>query len=325
MLKSINEYTIIPAVTTTIEHREECNPYAPSFYLPLFTAPMSSVINTDNAKYFSRYVHTIIPRHIELKERLKFLGSYIFIAVSLKEFEDLLESDYFKPNIEEDNLCYICIDLANGHMQKLLDLCLKAKNMYGRKITLMTGNIANPETYKLYCQIGIDYVRVGIGGGSVCLTSANTGVHYPMGSLLEHIGEIKRRREKEDSFTTKVVADGGFSNFDQIIKALALGADYVMLGRIFAKCKEAVCAESGEYYGMSTKKAQKEMGKEGNTTSEGISTSIITQYSLAEWISNFTHYLRSAMSYTNSRTLKEFCDGSHIREMSIDSYRYYAK
>ena len=319
MLKSINEYTIIPAVETTIDSRKECYPLVDN-KLPLFTAPMSAIVNLDNVDIFNTNVNTIIPRNISLTDRLEYLGSDVFIALGLEEFKYLLDTDSFK-----DKICYVCIDLANGHMRRLMEACREAKNKYGKDLIIMTGNIANPETYTLYCKLGIDYVRVGIGGGSVCTTSANTGVHYPMGSLLNNIGEVKRRREKEDCFCTKIIADGGFRNFDQIIKALALGADYVMLGRIFAKCKESVCAKSGEYYGMSTKKAQKEMGKEGNITAEGISLNVISEYSLAEWISNFEHYLRSAMSYTNSRTLKEFCNGTHIREMSVDSYRYYAK
>lgn len=141
-----------------------------------------------------------------------------------------------------------------------------------------------------------------------------------MGSLLEGIKEKKLYYGNKNIKFAKIVADGGFSNFDQINKALALGADFVMLGKIFAKAEEA-CGEIldfpnydeeetssryREYYGMSTKRAQVEFGKKGNKTAEGISTLVQIDYTIAGWVDNFKHYLQSAMSYTDCVTLDEF-------------------
>ena len=67
---------------------------------------------------------------------------------------------------------------------------------------------------------------------SGCLTSANTGVHFPMASLIHECYQYK----KKGNYNTKIVADGGFRNYDDIIKAIMLGADYVMLGGILNKC-----------------------------------------------------------------------------------------
>ncbi len=144
----------------------------------------------------------------------------------------------------------------------------------------------------------------------------------------------------------KIIADGGFKNFDQIIKALALGADYCMLGEIFAKTEEA-CGEilykeevtskhlglqqleiitekrmCRKYYGMSTKQAQKEFGKEELKTSEGISKEVTIDYTLNQWINNFIHYLKSTMSYTNSRNLEEFkkCKTNLMTQQSFNAY-----
>lgn len=72
-------------------------------------------------------------------------------------------------------------------MRKLIDLCKSVKQKYGGHVILMAGNIANPDTYIDYALAGIDFVRVGIGGGSVCTTSANGGVHYAMASLLKRL------------------------------------------------------------------------------------------------------------------------------------------
>ena len=334
MLLSFNDICLVPSVISDIEHRSECNPYLDNEMLPLFTAPMSSVINENNWQIFKENkINTIIPRTVDFKTRCS-LYMDTFIAVSLSEFEYLIASSI------PSSTMYICIDIANGHMKKLLDLCKKAKSIFGNKIQIMAGNIANPDTYYEYAKAGIDYVRCGIGTSPICTTSANSGVHYPMVSLLQEINYIKKDilngyKGKLENYKSipKIVADGGFSNFDQIIKALAIGADYVMLGKIFAMSEEA-CGEvmfnhNGErirkYYGMSTKKAQTEISGEATKTAEGIETLVPIKYTLAGWCDNFISYLRSAMSYCNSRTLTEFKQNAYFEQISANSFQAYYK
>jgi hypothetical protein len=207
----------------------------------------------------------------------------------------------------------------------------------------MTGNIAHPDTYYEYAKAGIDYVRVGIGGGSACLTSVQSGVHYGQATLL--IDTVNAKNKVISEFfggnqlyksIPEIIADGGMNSYSKIIKALAVGVDYVMIGKLFAECDEA-CGEvyteykkaskwteedkqhllwddnSGTYYvrlrlyyGMSSKLAQKEMGKTHLKTSEGTIGYVYVKQSLSGWINNFVSYLQTAMSYTNSRNLEEF-------------------
>lgn len=322
-LFTLNDIVLIPAVFSQIKHRSQCSPYirehsllpGTGSKLPLFTAPMSCVINDKNYTTFKNNgINTIIPRNVYINTRLK-LAKDTFVALGLEEFKTLIDNNNSLPY-----KMFILIDVANGHMEQLFVLSKLAKEKYGDNLVLMVGNIANPETYIAYSMIGVDYVRCGIGTSPVCTTSANSGIHYPMGSLLEDIREKKLYYGNKDIKFAKIVADGGFSNFDQINKALALGADFVMLGKIFAKAEEA-CGEIidfpnydeeetvsryREYYGMSTKRAQKEFGKEGNKTAEGISKLVKIDYTIAGWVDNFKHYLQSAMSYTDCVTLDEF-------------------
>lgn len=358
-LYSINEVTIVPAPVSSIRHRSECNPFYEGKKLPLFSAPMSCVINEENYKEFEKVgINTILPRNISLDTRYKKCIN-TFCAFGLEEaksvFLNMKKEDLDKAK-KENKTFYVCIDIANGHMEALLVLCKKLKCKFGQNIKIMTGNIARPSTYIEYAKVGIDYVRVGIGSGNVCTTSANVGVHYPMASLIK---EIKIQADSLKFTHIKhrplIVADGGFKNFDQINKALALGADYVMLGEILAKSEEA-CGEINhaympakgwseedkkhlvwdeknkcfylrmrEYYGMSTKQAQIEFGKKGDKTAEGISKTVYIDYPIAKWVDNFKAYLQSAMSYTNCKTLEEFKSKATCELMTPSAYNSYFK
>ena len=116
MYLSLDDISIVPAVTTSIKHRSECNIYYENYKLPIFTAPMSSIVNIDNANIFdSAGINVIIPRTVDLVNRLKLSNRY-FIAVGLDEFENkILDLDlkYSEP-------IKICLDVANGHMTQLL-------------------------------------------------------------------------------------------------------------------------------------------------------------------------------------------------------------
>ena len=354
-----DDINIVPEISSSIEHRSECKlePF-------LFTAPMSSVVNLDNiCDFIGQGIIPIIPRNIPLVDRKFFMfsplqnTSLFFIALSLEEVEKLL----IKFPVEEIlHPFHICIDIANGHMQKLLNTIKKLKELYGEKIVIMSGNIANPETYKLYEEVGCDYVRCGIGGGAGCITASNTGVYYPLFSLLEETYKIK----KSINGKCKIIADGGIRNYCDIQKAL-LYADYVMLGSMFNKAIESAGKttygksyfitkrgkkilnifrtifefgkevpkekydsvmkriKSGKlevwksFYGMSTKRAQSEMGNKKLKTSEGIEFSQKVEYSLKDFIDNENSYLRSAMSYTNSKTLDEYKDKKWVSKLSL--------
>ncbi len=317
MKYSLDDISIIPARISSINHRSECNPCNFDDMLPLFTAPMSSVIDDKNYQIFmDNKINTIIPRNVPIDIRVNLMIK-TFVAMSLYEFDTYINT----AEVNLDVIKYICIDIANGHMKKLLDLCTKAKVTHGNSLILMAGNIANPATYADYAKAGIDFIRLSIGQGSACITASNSAIYYPQGSLIEETYEVKKFVETHIKYANNnnvpsdyrscpfIIADGGFDNFDKIIKALALGADYVMLGKLFAQCEEACgCIDdkgTRNYYGMSTRKAQKEISSFSNKTSEGIEFEVPVSYTLAQWCDNFTSYLRTTMSYTDSKTLDD--------------------
>ena len=316
ILYSLRDISIIPSVISEIKSRSECNPTCFDItgkkegYLPLITAPMSCVLDENNYKEYDKLgISIIIPRTVSSKRRIEMMTKY-FCAFSIKEVEDILEF----PIPTDDIKYYILIDVANGHMKKQIELGKKLKDKFGSSVVIMGGNIANPETYKEYENAGFNMVRCGIGGGSGCLSSTQTGVHYPLASLLDDIRKIKT------TSTCKIIADGGISSYSDVIKCLALGADYVMCGRLFtvAAKKGETIGDSVSYYGMSTKKAQQQMGKKSTElkTSEGREIILKKQYTLEGWVENMHDYLCSAMSYCNSRDLDTFRNTAECQVIS---------
>ena len=351
------DVTIVPAVTSDIEHREECNPFYENGMLPLFTAPMDSVVDNKNfTKFIENKINGIMPRTIPFQTRTEYAINGIWSAFSLKEFEKLF-CDVNK-EIATQNKIYVLIDVANGHMNKILELSSMAKEIYGDNIVIMAGNIANPEAYLEYAKVGIEYVRCGIGSGFGCLSTSNTGVHWPMASLIDDIKKLKINvqhwHDQSGSIyksVPKIIADGGIRGYSDIIKALALGADYVMIGSVFAKMFESASQKvygamfgininsfrdlhyngnhagwegtyKGEkynigpvyatFYGMASREGQIAMNGAKTKTSEGVKKSLEVEYTMQGWTENFIDYLRSAMSYTNNKTLEQFINETNL-------------
>lgn len=340
-----DDITLIPSVQTQIESRKEINIYDDFKMLPLMVAPMHGIIDKDNYDLFIKNnIYATIPRKEFFdgyyEERW---ANHMIVSISLKEAKHILEP-YMRPiksGIDEGRITTICIDIANGHMESVEAVLHHVKNNCNVKI--MVGNIAHPRTFKILSEAGADYIRVGIGSGAGCLTSQQTSIHYPMMSLISDVYRLKI----QDGLTAKIVADGGFKKYSDIIKALAVGSDYVMVGSIFNKALEASAKTRAWkifpvpkfthnflyrlriplyhlFFGMSTKLAQTLWGNRQMKTSEGITKYQRVEYTLNQWTENFCDYLRSSMSYTNSLNLVSFKDSEYI-QISTNSLKRFKK
>jgi hypothetical protein len=167
-----DDLLIMPCGQSKVNSRKEVNVFDNNGMLPLFTAPMDTVIDVDNVKIFEENkIYPIIPRTYD-KLMPENNG---WKAMGLKEFEhfyvknDIIDLFYVDPEKAKSTMNHkILIDIANGNMKQLVDMVKISKEKYGDKLTLMVGNIANPETYKLLSEAGADFCRVGIGNGGGC-------------------------------------------------------------------------------------------------------------------------------------------------------------
>lgn len=341
-----DDILIQPSKITNIKSRyEDINPYYESEKnlkkLPIMTAPMDTVVDLDNMQeYIENDFIVVLPRTVTIYDYFNYIKinnkhvsglfpDFTFMSFSLHDFKfhytDKNHIEKYKDTISLPN--YVLIDIANGHLTSILDTVKKAKKI-NPNLVVIVGNIANPETYRWYAESGVvDYIRIGVGNGGGCLTTQQTGIGYPKASLIAECRAIKNELESMDIKCPAIIADGGMKDYSDIIKALAIGADYVMVGSIFNKALESagdnylygrkISKKNAEllhgilpikkkFYGMSTKEAQKKLGARKLKTSEGVVRYRNIEYKLHKWHDNFSHYLRSAMSYTNARNLNDF-------------------
>jgi len=354
-LFDFDDILIEPTVISKISSRKEINTRNVNGYLPLMTAPMDTVVSENNFHLFKeKGIMPVLPRVSNPSK--EWIDTDVFLSYSLQDFEKIFLKN--KVHVNNGQRILSLIDVANGHMESLYELAKTAKKTYGYSMCLMVGNVANPDTFEKYCQIGVDMVRIGIGNGGGCLTTVQTGVGYPMASLIEECSKIQRKKHFDGEsipYKTEIVADGGFKKYADIIKALALGSDYIMLGSILNKCLESagettkICDSLGNYEiinqysseanqmfhaelplyktfrGMSTKEVQKSWGKEKLTTSEGVVRRNMVENTIEGWVNNFEDYLKSAMSYTGKKELHRFIGGVKYNMISQNSFRRFDK
>ena len=349
MLYSLDEVGLIPAVKSEIRHRGEVTPYVQSPFggikLPVFVAPMTCILNANNICEFSRSkfepILPVIDADIELRTQLPNGSNWLgWTAMTLAEFK----STFNACKADENRKHYILIDVANGHMAELFQVVKDAKQEYGDNLIVMIGNIANPNTYIECCKAEADYVRIGIGGGAGCTTSVQTGIHASIPYILEGIrlAKLKLYSEGIVEYKTKVVADGGINTIAKAIKCLALGADYVMMGKCFAECEEAdngivqyfhtkdlegksTIEKQHLYYGQSSKEGQLDRFGKIKSNPEGLAKWIPITTNLNEFADKFEAALRSAMSYCGARNLSDFIGKVNYEYMTPSEFSAFIK
>jgi IMP dehydrogenase len=126
----------------------------------------------------------------------------------------------------------LVVDTAHGHSQGVLDIVQRLRRAFA-DVDLIAGNVATAEATRALIDLGVDAVKIGIGGGSICTTRIVAGIGVPMISAIQACAEAAAGRD------VPVVADGGIRYSGDIVKALAVGASAVMIGNLFAGTDES--------------------------------------------------------------------------------------
>ena len=276
--------------------------------IPIISSPMDTITETDMACTMSEVgglgvIHRYLPLMKQAEMAFHCSGQGVKnVAAAIGVTGDYLTRAEALVNIGKANI--LCLDVAHGH-HVLVERALKTlKDIYGNRVHLMAGNIATLEGFNDLADWGADSIRCGIGGGSICTTRIRTGHGVPG---LETIFECA-----QSDRDAKIIIDGGIKNSGDIVKALAAGADFVMLGSLMAGTAESsgqvITYTDGSrrkaYRGMASEKAQKAWrGK--SSTPEGVATVVPYQGSVKNIIKDLVGGIKSGCSYSGAFNLKE--------------------
>jgi len=208
------------------------------------------------------------------------------------------------------------VDIANGYSPVIERPIQYLRNRFGSSIRIIAGNICTIAGFQYLADLGVDAVRCGIGSGSVCSTRRHTGVGYGQATV---ISDIAQARSMLNLDHVKIIADGGIGRGADFCKALALGADLVMIGRMFAGTNECPKQHKNTYRGMASKEVMEDHGITGKMA-EGVEVKVKSQGGAWKVLDYLGQSLRSSMSYVNAHNLEEYRDRAILRRVTNNTY-----
>lgn len=227
--------------------------------------------------------------------------AFISSGIGPHEFETL------KALSQEVMTPFLCLDVANGYTQSFVDFVRKARDAFPQK-TIMAGNVVTAEMAEELVISGADIIKVGIGPGSVCTTRLKTGVGYPQLSAIIECADAVH------GLGGQLCADGGCTSPGDIAKAFAAGADFVMLGGLFAghdECAGEIIQKGDKaykrFYGMSSTEAMTKHrgGVVDYRASEGRSVEVPYRGAVENTVLDILGGIRSTCTYVGAQRLKE--------------------
>ena len=202
--------------------------------IPIISSAMDTVTESKMAIAIAReggigviHRNLSIDRQIKEIQKVKSKGLKVGAAVGTNQSEFSRVKNIIKLGVD-----LIVVDTAHGHSQKVADIIMKINKIKTKKTTLCAGNIATANAARFLCKLGVDLIKVGIGPGSICTTRLVAGIGVPQ---LSAILDVKKGLKKN----VKMISDGGIKFSGDIAKALAAGADAVMVGSLLAGTSEA--------------------------------------------------------------------------------------
>lgn len=194
---------------------------------------------------------------------------------------------------------FVCIDVAHGHHSMVKKAIIDLRNRFPY-LPIMAGNVATAAGFAALQEWGANAIRVGIGGGSICSTRIQTGHGVPSISSIMECASV--------ATSATLIADGGIKNSGDIVKALAVGADMVMIGSMLSGTDETpgdVVDGKKLYRGMASRSAQ-EQWRGKSSAPEGVTTFVKHKGPLKPVFDDIVGGIKSGLSYSGARTIKEF-------------------
>ena len=304
LVPSYNHWESRKVVDISVQDRTE----KVTLKLPLMTANMDTIteaemVNFIGAKGGIGVLHRFmsIDKNVEIYKKCEH-SAFVSIGCTAEELERA-------EALKGAGATMFCVDVAHAHAKYVGKTLKNIRDMLGKEACLMAGNVATYAGADYLASCGADIVKVGIGGGGVCTTCIKTGFGVPNLTAIQECSRVSR----------SIVADGGIRTPGDIVKALAFGADFVMVGSMLAGTTPTPgevltkVGQGGEetkvkiFRGMASSEVQDDYhgGMAEWRTAEGVSTEVPFNNNEDGIIADIIGGLRSGMTYAGASTIKE--------------------
>ncbi len=278
--------------------------------VPIIGAPMDTVVGPDMASALSQMgTFGVLHRYCSIEEQSEMVSEVVAagseaspVAVAIGATGDFLER---AQELHGAGAEVFCVDVAHGHHTHVKRAIGILRGKFGSDIHIMAGNVATAEAFEDISDWGADSIRVGVGGGAACSTRTRTGHGLP---VLDSIIQCAR-----SGASALLIADGGIRSSGDIVKAIAAGADLVMVGSLLAGTDESpgtviTDERTGKkiklYRGMASGDAQTSWRNKVSVV-EGVSTTVPYKGGVTGVMESLIGGLRSGLSYSGCQNLNE--------------------
>ncbi len=223
----------------------------------------------------------------------------------------------------------LCIDSSHGYTEWQSDALKYIKGKYGDSVKVGAGNIVDAEGFTYLVEAGADFIKVGIGGGSICITRAQRAIGRGQATSLLDVAKTRGQYCQETGIYIPICSDGATNHDHQIALALAMGADFAMLGRYFARFDESPSKKIvegnhylKEYWGEGTNRAQNWQrydlgdGKDALLFEEGVDGYVPYAGKMKDNLEITLAKMRATMSASGARSIKEFQSKARLTVVS---------
>ncbi|MFA7560201.1 MAG: IMP dehydrogenase [Sphaerochaeta sp.] len=233
------------------------------------------------------------------------------------------------PALIEAGADVLCIDSSEGFTEYQKDTLAWVRSTYGDSVKIGAGNVVDRDGFRFLAECGADFIKVGIGGGSICITREAKGIGRGQASALIEVAQARDEYFEETGIYVPICSDGGIVFDYHMTLALAMGADFLMLGRYFARFDESPTEKvlvkgqyMKEYWGEGSARARNWQRYEGDgklTFVEGVDSYVPYAGKLSDNLHITLSKIKSTMCNCGAITIKELQDKAHLTLVSATS------
>lgn len=235
------------------------------------------------------------------------------------------------PALIEAGADIFCVDSSDGYTEWQKETIQYVKKTYGDEVKIGGGNVVDKEGFLYLVESGADFVKVGIGGGSICITREQKGIGRGQATAVLEIAKARNEYFEETGIYIPICSDGGIVHDYHIVLALAMGADFVMMGRYFARFDESPTKKIKrgntfvkEYWGEGSNRARNwqryDLGEEkGLKFEEGVDSYVPYAGKLKDNLGITLSKIKSTLASCGSSSIKQLQDTSRITLVSSTS------